>query len=545
MAYQGIYGRGLTASSLANSLRELDDYVGSQSYWQYAEGKLASQYNEANLAYENQYRNAIDEAYASSQRQRRAAQNVGLVGQASEEYSRQISDAYQKAYESYQKSLEEGRQQTFESYMSSVGELNQTMTTRAENFAEFGNKHYEYLQYLYNKYYANSDKPYGPWQNDIFRNEFIVTNTDPNDGRPMFDEEGNPVTDEQGNQLYEHLRSIQSLYNASTDEEGTYTSVYDKDGALTPYGRMYFDMIENMEYGGDVETFGDWLYSEDPELWKYMYESRNVFDISGQQYGNVGTFKELTGREASDYSYSIAEHFSAMSQGTIKSYFTSAYDKINEVFSGSMKDRAQTAINNSGQIVDQLEKLANDLGIQQDFGSGTWDELRNLIKNVDSYVKSGGEMTGDWFNSVFETSSSAAILGGAMGGAAGLMFGPAAGITSSVGAVGGAFIGAVAGLIGGIVQGSINVDKSRKQNEQYANQLRDQLRYVVDSMVGYSLGKREGVQNLTQYGQDFANQMAQQRINEANKSRMEREEERKENEEQAKKEVVKSTFITG
>ena len=521
MAYQGVYGRGLTASSVASSLKDLDNYIGSQSYWQYGENLLASQYTNTEFSLQRQYEDAINKAYASSQKQRQILEESNLVGQARSEYQKAIESAYNSAYESYRQSLAEGRQSNIENYSTAINNFNSSLVERAENFAEFGNEHYEYLKYLYDTYYANMSEAQGPWKNDIFRNEFIVTNTNPVDGKAIFDEEGNPVTDDQGNQLYEHLRSMQSLYNTSMDEEGMYTSVYDENGALTPYGRAYFDMIENMEYGEDVTTFGDWLYGSNQELWEYMYESPNIFDTTSSQYGNIGTFKELTGREASDYTYSIAEHFNAMSKGQIKSYFDSAYSKIDEVFSGSMKDRAQTAIDSSSQIVDELEKLSKDLGIQQDFGSGTWNELRNLIKNADSYVKSGGEMTGEFFGWL----ATGAVVGSGSA-IASLATGPAAPI-----------VGPILALIGvgaGIASGSVAVDQARTQNEQYANQIKDQLRNAVDIMVGYSLGKREGIEDLEQYSKDFANQMAQQRIDEAKNQQEIEEAEEKEREKRSR-----------
>ena len=490
MEYKGVYGRGLTKSSITESLMELD--TGTKGgYWEETAKSYSDQLREGLKSYGGAFNEAVDEAYGAYQRQQRFLNQSDVVGTGKSAFNESLRSSYLSAYDTYRQNLSEGASGLYENYTNQLQTLSDTLDERANNFAEFGNKHYEYLQYLYNKYYISSNQAYGPWSQGWFKNMFVVTNTDPVDGKPVFDENNNPVTDEQGNQLYEHLRSMQSLYNASTDEEGVYTSVYDDDGYLTEFGRAYFDLIENMEYGEDAETFGDWLYKNNQELWEYMYESPNIFDTTASQYGNVGTFKELTGREARDYEYSIAEHFSAMSKGTIKSFFNDIYSKIDEVFSGNLKDVAQTAVDNAGQIVDQLEKLANDLGIQEDFGDNTWNELRNFIKMTDKYTKSGGKMTGDFFAG-FTTGAGA----GSAGAMASIVTGPAA-----------PFIGPILALIGvgsGIGLGSTAVDNDRKQNEFYANQLKNKLKRAVDIMVGYSLGKREGVENPLQYGYNFA-----------------------------------------
>ena len=489
----GIYGRGLTKSSIAQSLRSVDNGANG-SYWDETVNNLNRSYDAVRDAYSEQFNDAIDQAYAAKRRRDSLINMSTVVGGGKQALLGQSDASYEQAYDAYRQSIAEQNQSLAESYAEDIDTLQATLDQRAENFANFGNMHYNYLEYLYNKYYVDSEQPSGPWTNDVFRQMYLTTDTTP-EGTPLFDDAGNPILDENGNQLYEHLRSMQSLYNTSYNDEGTYTSVYDENGYLTEFGKMYFDMIENMEYGNDAETFGDWLYQQDQDLWEYMYESPNIFDSSSDST-NAGTFRELTGRDARDYTYSIAEHLGALSKGTIKGFFNDVYSNIDNTFSGNLKDRAQSAVNNSEQIVDQLAKLTKDLGLETEFGDSTWDALKSTIKQADAYIKSGGEMTGDWFANTFSTTLTMTGAGAALGAGGGSIV-PGAG--TGAGAIAGTIIGAIVGFFGGLIDSSIKTDNQRKQNEQFFNQLKAQLQKAVDQVVAYSLAKHDNTTDLQPY----------------------------------------------
>lgn len=490
----GVYGRGLTKNRIAQLLQNVDTGQ-TGSYWDETIAGINKSYDEARDLYASQFNEAIEQAYASRRRNESLINMSTAVGGGKQALLGQADSAYEQAYDAYRQNLSKQNQALMEGYTQDVQEQQNTLEQRAENFATFGNMHYDYLQYLYNTYYLDADKPSGPWTNDVFRQMYLTTDTNPKDGVPVLDENDKQVVDEEGNPLYEHLRSMKSLYNTSYDEEGTYTSVYDENGYLTEFGKMYFDMIENMEYGQDVETFGDWLYQKDQDLWEYMYESPNIFDSSSDST-NAGTFRELTGRDARDYTYSIAEHLGALSKGTIKGFFNDVYSDIDSVFSGSLKDRAQSAVNNSEQIVDQIAKLTKDLGLETEFGDTTWDALKSAIKQADSYIKSGGEMTGDWFANTFSTTLTMTGAGAAIGAGGGSIV---PGVGTGAGAIAGTIIGDIVGFVGGLIVSSVNTNNQRNQNEKFATQLKSQLQNTVDKVVAYSLAKHDGSSDTQKY----------------------------------------------
>lgn len=506
----GIYGRGLTKQSILQSLRTMDNGQ-TGSYWDESVRDLNKYYDDIRDVYSGQFNEAIDQAYASKRRRDALINMSTVVGGGKQALLGQSDLSYQQAYDSYVQNLAEQNQSLLQSYSENLNNIQATLDERAENFATFGNLHYDYLKYLYDKYYLENENPTGPWTNDVFSQMYLTVDTTP-EGTPLFDDKGNAITDESGNQLYEHLRSRQSLYNVAYDDEGTYNSIYDKNGFLTPFGRQYFDMIENMEYGNDAETFGDWLYQKDQDLWEYMYQAENIFDKSSDKT-NAGTFRELTGRSSRDYTYSIAEHFGALSKGTIKGFFNDIYSNIENTFRGNLKDRGQSAINNSEQIVDQIAKLTKDLGLETEFGDDTWESLKSAIKQADSYVKSGGEMTLDWFTTTYSLTQATAAAGVGLGLAVGAIGGGTAGTAllpglgtaggtaagSAAGVAAGAIIGGIVGLIGGIITSSVTTDKQRKVNEQYASQLKSQLQSTVDQIVAYSLAKRDNSNDIQKY----------------------------------------------
>lgn len=481
MADYGTYGRGLTAKGVANTLREADDYVGSQSYWQYAEGQAESLYEGTENTLQLSYNRAINEAYASSIKQREIMNNSRLVGQGRAAYEKDISDAYQQAYESYQQSLAEGRQQNIESYQQGILSLQNQLQKRSQQFANLGEAHYNYAKYLFDTYYDNEGNT-GPWSDFDWQDVFLTTDSDGT----------------------VRLKTKDELYNTSyIDEDGRriYNSVYDENGELTEFGRRYFDILENYSYGKGETSFANWLYDTNKDLYSFAFEEPNYYDISSDGT-NLGTFKELTAREADDYSYTVAEHLGGMSKGTINGYFNDINSKINEVINGDIRGGAiKETYDSFESVVTKLEDLANKLGISEDIKEEiSFDEIRSAISNAKSESKNPGKMAGDFFGQVGIVAGSSAASVAAMGGTIGAVAGsiiPGAGtaLGAGIGAGIGALVGAIGGFIAGVVKGSYDVVTQQNKNEALAIQIKEQLQSVIDSMVSYSIAKRDYLRN--------------------------------------------------
>lgn len=475
MADNGVYGRGLTRPGVADALRKTDDYYGSQSTWNMLENQADVDYATQNAALESDFKDYVYQAYGSAMQQKQIAENIGLVGQGRVAYDKSVENAYQEAYDTYRYKLSEKQSENYQNYIKQMNQINEELYTRAENFATLGNTLYDYAEYMYKTYYGNAESSF--WNNPDAKRIFLT----PDENAP--------------GQM--RLRTKDELYNYNvyvdpeTGEEEV-RSIYDEQGNLTGFGRDYFDILENFNYKntGNETTFGSWLYENNKDLYDWAFEEQNLYDVSTGGR-NVESWHELTGRDAMDYQYSVAEHFGSMSKGTIKSFFNDVSSKIDNVFSGSMKMGAKSAITSSKDIVSDLENLAVQLGIADDFEKQgfSFEKLSGSLDLLLDGVKDNGEMTGDWFGRWGQWIGGGAGAGMIVGGIAGTVAGgPLMGVAT--GATVGA-IGAIVGAIGGIIHASIDTSNQREQNEQFANQAKQQLKSAINQMVNYSVAKSE------------------------------------------------------
>ena len=486
MAYEGVYGRGLTKQAVLNTLRGVDDTVTSSNTWTEAENAVASEYTSTQQQLSSAYQDYLAEAYAESQRQKNLYGGLGLVGQAADAYQDAINQAYLSAQKEYQSSLYSAQSESYEQYLQNMQAIQEEMNTRAENFAQFGNLHYDYLQYLYKTYDPNAEGAMetGLWSNPRWQKLLV------------YDEETNSY----------NLRDAADLYNAKTHsgEEGeiVYDSIYDENGVLTPFGREYFDLIENYGYGGEdylqgrVTPFTEWLFGENPELYSYMYETNNYADISSDGT-NVGTFREITGRSSDDYTYSVAEHFGGMDRGTIKGFFKDINEQIDTAFSKNLKNKGADSIKEAIDMVDSIQNLARELGIEDAISEQmSFTTLRDNLDEAYKEAKRIGTMTGDWFLDLWNWTWKGGAIGAGIGGGLGSIPGsavPGVGTLAgaSAGALAGGVAGALVGFVGGIISASIGTDEQRNKNKELATESKNQLKNVVDAMTNYSIKLHE------------------------------------------------------
>lgn len=478
MAYSGVYGRGLTASQVAQSLRELDN-MGQSNYWDETANQYAEQYKSGLNILKSSYDEAIEQAYASNRQQQRQLSMTDIVGAGRSELGAELRGAYESAYESYTNSLYEGQQNLIGTYYEQLTNLSSQLQERAENYAKFGNMSYDYLQYLYNTYYTG-DTSSDFWNNEVFKSMFIKQTTNPGDdpnAMPVLDAAGEQVTDEDGNPLYYTLKSRGELFNASLDEGGEYTSIYDENGYLTEFGRTYFDLIENYNYGNDVSTFGDWLYETDQDLWTYMYETPNVYDESTSGY-NIETWHELTGRSASDYDFSVADNLSGIPKSFLENSFKSYSSKLDEALNiGNTEDRLQAVIDTAPTLASNLEKVAKEMGVYDDEMASQIEQFKETISKISDEYKDKGELTTDFFQGLI---TSEGVLGGAVGA-----------LGSNPATAPFAVLIASIGFIGNAIKSGIDVYNSQQNNALLANNLRDAYVKSVNSMAEIAYRKRE------------------------------------------------------
>ena len=459
MAEKGIYGRGFTASDMASALLKADD-TKTGSFWTEASDALSLSYSKSLESVNRQYDEAILQAYRASEQNKQFAGTYGLVGLGRGALISSQDAALMEAYNTYKMKQAEQQSELYQNYLSGQQNLQAALQERAENFVSLEQSYYDYAKYIYDEYYGN--------RNANIQNPFDV-NAPVNWNwllTQSYDEEGNPVVDEEGNPIME-LRNRQDLYS----------ELYDEHRNLTGKGTMFYDLIENRQYQG-VTSYGQWLQETNPELYSWAYDpNQNIYDSSSDNT-NAGTFRELTGRSSTDYDYTWIEHVAALDEGEIKSVFEPMTEKLNELANVNMKDKAAGYLDAMKPAVQEVKKLALELGIYQDMErmGVDWNKLMSLPEEMRKQVKTGGQMAENWFRDyLFDT---------ALAGIAGFVGGSAVPV---IGNTAGAVLGLAAGATGGIVHGSVDVDEQRKSNEITGNYVRDTFSNLMRAMTQFAV----------------------------------------------------------
>lgn len=459
-----IYGRGLTSKAVQEILSYYDTLPSGESYWESMAEGYTSTYNTGKQSLEESFSRAVDEAYRSRIQQERMLETSGVVGTGKQALSGNLQDVFNQAYESYRSTLSENMSKLQESYLKNIQDLQTQYEERSANFAKLSESYYDYAKYIFENYYGvtnpNIDSPFDTGA-AVNWNSLLV---------PAYDKDGNQVFDENENPVMT-LKDKQTLYN----------ELYDPmTGELTGKGIAFYDLLENRQYQG-VTSYGQWLQETDPELYSWAYDrGQNTFDSSSDGT-NAGTFREMTGRASTDYTYTWIEHVASLDEGEIKSVFKPLATKLNELSNVDMKEKAAGYLESLTPVVQEVKDLALELGIYQDMEEMgfDWDKLMSLPEEARKEVRSSSQLTGDWWKAFASGIGIGAAFGAVVGTGAGGPIGTAAG--AALGALGGGFFGAWAGT---------DVNKAAKsKNELKGTEVKNTFDTLIRSMTQYAVDK--------------------------------------------------------
>ena len=253
------------------------------------------------------------------------------------------------------------------------------------------------------------------------------------------------------------------------------STFFDESGELNVRGIDFFDQMENQmagEGGKRAKSFDEYLYENNSKLfdWKDQYNPYNYTE----EGSNAGSFREMVGRASTDATYTFMERAGGMShkeaQAIIDSYDEKFNNLINDLNNGASD---QKIIDDLKVQFDELRTLAESLGVTDviDAKWGGFDNIEAVLNTYDENIKSGWELSGDFFKEFIAITGTGAASG--------------AGIGSSMPGVGtllGLGIGAILGGIGGVIVGGINtanrIDENQLQAEEaasYFSSLRNEI----------------------------------------------------------------------
>lgn len=435
------YGLVFDKNDIKQQLKKYNRAYNGRRFWSSAYGSIGEEmYQDVNRV-ENEYSNAILNAYISNQNSNKSIANSSLSEGRKQELFDANETILQNAYASNRANrmsqlatLQYETQQQIESY-------DKLLNTQAQQISDYAQAHFDYLQYLYDKAYESDEMESSIFMNDPQWSKYINVNP---------------------------LMGDYSLIDMNTLKN----SLFDDTGELNARGIDFFDQMENqMASEGAVraESFDQYLQENNPTLfeWRNQYNPYNYTE-SGT---NVGSFREMVGRASTDVTYTFVERAGGMSREEAEAVVNSYDNKFNKLIS-DMEAGVSTSetIDDIQSQFEELRKLAESLGVtnQIDAKFGGFDNIQTELDNYKDNIKDGGELTADFFNDIVRELGVTVPTMASAGGIIGTFGGPFAGITAPTGAGAGALIGVGTGLTSGIARGVSNLKDNKNVNRTQA-----------------------------------------------------------------------------
>lgn len=460
---------------------------------------------------------ALDEAYKSYTRQ--FNQNIGNVEQTVGKGVTDTLTNINKARQSAQSDIEDitTNLETVRNYINKQNEaLSDELMSEAENMEKTFNAIGDYYTYLYNQYFDKGVSKVDERDNPFLNNPEM---------RMMYLDEG---VDEAG-QPYYRLKSVDEMSSTFYDK--------DNEGKLTlnERGRKFYDQFLNYnptdlfmrdDQGNlttqkrtdfNVNDFSTWLKGKNEDLYSWLtsYDEYNS-NVTGQK---AGTFREMLGLKADDYTYSYLEHAAAMDRTAVDKMFKN-FDTYNENINKAIKDFTADIdkldpTKDFGTIGSKYNKFKDDIASQMTSTLNEYKkvlsslgvtEFDNLIDSFTSAIKSGDSKDLGEVQKLYDEASRQLSIQHATGTGVGAVGGAAlgAGIGSAIlpglGTIIGALVGAAAvGTTTSLTAKEMNKDETNR----YATELKaGYKKYAAQLQTGYNELVAGLINDLASKGKD-------------------------------------------
>lgn len=469
----------------------LNDYrniSGSRTFGSmYAANELAGMRAEQQV--EQQYGEQIGQAYKSAMAQRSNILSSNL-GTGYKEAMLGDTDKYlTQAYNQYMSKLSESRQEI----ASNVAKANEGVTsivdTIAKNKAAYGNALFDYYDaYLAERQNTLDEDSYKKFMRSALWDKYYIYDfgTD-TQAKADYDvaraavERGEMTEDELFEKFWQYRRAktrdeLTAVAYDEVDGRKEYSSLYDEEGNLTLAGVDFFDQLENFAatHKNEGQSWSEYLQATNPELYDWA-TSYNPYNVGPDDVTYAGSFRTMTGRTSTDYTYSFLERFGGLTEKQTKSAFSKMYSALD-----TGKD---IKLNDMDKVLSEFEALSKDIGLTEN--DIDWAKAKEIIaeyvseaNNAEAEVKSQGIKAG-----IEAAASGLMVVAGAV-----LM-------ATGVGAVAGGGLMLLGALTSGIVASDIEageaVEQKYKANKTAAE---DAYMQVLTAMVTKLQEKRRQAQ---------------------------------------------------
>lgn len=293
------HGVNITASDMKNMLESTSYYNGENS-WQ----KL---YGSAALSYQNQsdqllktYGDTIASAYKSSLQQQNALYDLGLTQGDTQELQGIARQELMATYQNYLSNYQSAQNELANAYAQEKGLYDEALMTESENYANLYNSAMDYYEkVLKGATYSENDlsKP-------IYSGEGKEAQA-----TGEYEQKITSLVDEYGLDWLMKKAEDGSMVALSRDE--LMNKMFDQDGAITEYGRNFYDMVFNHAAivdgyydaeGNQIVSFDKWLSDNDNDLYNWLH-STDTFNYT-HQGTKLGSAKEILGIGDDTFEYS-------------------------------------------------------------------------------------------------------------------------------------------------------------------------------------------------------------------------------------------------
>lgn len=474
--------------------------------WQQARSVLDYQAQQASSQIAQQFGDEVAAAYEASRQQRASVLGSNLGIGAKDYMLKSLDKDIEAAYNSYLSEAYSAQQEVYANTQSLYDELDTLIESNAQNQLDLDEQIAAYYNFLVENYgdVLKEDLMFSKYLTD----EVLVDA----DGKPILDEEGNIqyVTDEEGN-IQKRFKTLQELDEVKaigefTDEFGVthkeWGGFHDDQGNITLFGQDYYDLMLNyFSAHGGAPSFEDFLrknYDDADEKtlakreavyeWMGSYNPYTLNDLEGNT--QLGSFKTMVGLTSTDNTYQFLERFGGWSEEEVRGLFKDFNDKLTEISDWSNEDkrgRAMKSVEYIQDTVDQLSKIASDLGLSEEDLGFSWDAIKDGLEESKMGITTGEEQAQQVILSTVTGVMGGFVAGAAKGAIAGTSLLPGAG--TAAGGLGGGGVGAIIGGLAGLSQGFLSISNKREQNKQIVESAQQAYTQIVTSMVQLAQAK--------------------------------------------------------
>ena len=370
------YGYIQTSGNVARQLKDLNrDYYGRKT-WEglYDTVNLQRETALNNLSYD--YNEQVAKAYKTAYDNKAAVANSMLGSGFKSQAQADIDVALQEAFNTYKQSYLTSASKVESTADEAIAGIDKALNEEAQNYVDYQNSAYSYLQYLYNQAYPGLDADYDA---DVNLQKMFTEN--PEWSKYIVKE--NVGTENETSRLM----TEQELYarNYDIDEYG--------EGTINKLGTSFYDqMLNQLSQEGGKYSFHNWLSNENSKLYEWS--------ISADEYNyteagtKMGTFKKMMGLKSTDGEYDFIEKLTGIGKETVENNVYSFANDIAYLVNNTGKHTdTNTALTAYGSAITNLENYVAKLPLD--------DEQREVINVAIGKLKStitnaNVEDTSDW-----------------------------------------------------------------------------------------------------------------------------------------------------